>query len=122
MRVSRAARIVATMALASSSVFVRAQDSQAQNTFKLPDFTATQAMGNLPPGKIYQSGSKIRSERVPGLDTIYDAATNKEYHLYYRGYCIEMAAEKSTLVPSPLQLLFGAKVERIPEGTEVVDG
>jgi hypothetical protein len=110
------------MALVLSTVTSHAQVAHSQDTFELPAFTATQAMGSLPPGKVYHSGSNIRSERVPGLDTIYLAATDKEYHLYQRGYCIEMAAAKSTLVPSPLQLLFGTKVERTAVGTEVVEG
>jgi hypothetical protein len=105
------------IALASSSVISRAQT----DGWKLPDYSAMQGMGNMAPGKIYQSGSNVRAEPVPGLVTIYQSANNKVYNLYTSGYCIEMPAEKA-LTPNPLQLLFGTKVQRTPMGTGVIDG
>ena len=118
MLVSRVTRIAAVaFTLASLTVMSRAQSA----TWKLPDYSALQSMGNLPPGKVYQSGSNVRAEPAAGLVTIYQSSNNKVYNLYARGYCIEMPAEKA-LTPNPLQLLFGAKVERTPIGNAVVDG
>jgi hypothetical protein len=118
MFVSRVTRIAAVaITLASLPVISRAQSA----AWKLPDYSAMQSMGNLPPGKIYQSGSNVHAEPAPGLVTIYQSTNNKAYNLYARGYCIEMPAEKA-LTPNPLQLLFGTKVERTPIGNAVVDG
>jgi hypothetical protein len=118
MFVSRVARIASVaITLASVTIISRAQNA----AWKLPDYSAMQSMGNMPPGKVYQSGSNIRAEPVAGLVTIYQSAKNKVYNLYATGYCIEMPAEKA-LTPNPLQLLFGAKVERTPIGNAVVDG
>src|SRR5260370_6316366 len=116
MFVSRVARIAAAaITLASLTTISRAQSA----AWKLPDYSAMQSMGNMPPGKIYQSGSNIRAEPVAGLVTIYQSAKNKVYSLYATGYCIEMPAEKA-LTPNPLQLLFGGKLERTPIGKSLV--
>jgi hypothetical protein len=118
MPVSRVARLAAVaLTLASSTLISHAQSA----AWKLPDYSAMQSMGNLPPGKVYQSGSNVHAEPAPGLVTIYQSAKNKVYNVYARGYCIEMPAEKA-LTPNPLQLLFGAKVDRTPMGNAVVDG
>lgn len=110
------------LAIPTLAIGVLAFARDPNTRFALPDFSATQTMGNLPAGKVYVSDSNIRFERVPGLQTIYLSDTNKEYQLYHRGYCLVMPAEKSTLMPNPLQLLFGAKVERTEVGSETVDG
>ena len=113
-------KFAATTVLLSSAIFVHAQGSG--RSLNLPDFSATQEMGNMAPGKVYRSGPNFRAEPLPGLVVIYLAASNRVYNLYSRGNCIEMPPEKSTIVPTPLQLMIGTKVERTPGGTEVVDG
>jgi hypothetical protein len=110
----------AVVAFTSCAIAAHAQDSGSSRIF--PDFSATQEMGNLVPGKVYQSGGNFRVELIPGLTVIYLAATNKVYDLFSRGNCIQVSPEKKTRLPIPLQFLTGAKVERTPVGTEVVDG
>ncbi len=119
MKLGKLALTSGTLLIVCSSLTF-AQDSAHSMNF--PDFSATQGMGNMGPGKVYQSGANFRAEPVPGLVVIYVAASNKLYNLYSRGNCIEMPPEKSTTVSTPLQLLVGTKVERTPAGTEVVDG
>ncbi len=121
MRLSRTiGKVAAVVVLASSAIVARAQDSGSSPNF--PDFSATQEMGNMAPGKVYQSGPNFRAEQAPGLVVIYLAASNKVYNVFSRGNCIEVPPEKATRVPVPLQLLTGTKVKRTPAGTEVVDG
>lgn len=113
-------KAAAVMVFASAAIAARAQDSGSSRIF--PDFSATQEMGNLAPGKVYQSGGNFRVELIPGFAVIYLAAGNKVYDLFSRGNCIQVSPEKETRLPIPLQLLTGTKVERTPVGTEVVDG
>jgi hypothetical protein len=119
MNLRKVALALGSITIISSSL-VRAQDSAHPPIF--PDFSATQGMGTVAPGKVYLSGENFRAEPVPGLVVIYLSASNKLYNIYSRGNCIVMPPEKSTIVPTPLQLLVGTKVERTPAGTEVVDG
>jgi hypothetical protein len=119
MNLGKVALALGSLTIASSSL-LQAQDSGRAPIF--PDFSARQGMGNMEPGKVYQSGANFRAEPMPGLVVIYVAANNKLYNVYSRGNCIEMPPEKSTTVTTPLQLLVGTKVERTPAGTEVVDG
>ncbi|MGA8538919.1 MAG: hypothetical protein WB566_05435 [Terriglobales bacterium] len=113
-------KAIAAAVVTSCAVAGRAQDSGTPRIF--PDFSATQEMGNLPPGRVYQSGSNFRVEQIPGLTVIYLAASNKVYDLFSRGNCIQLSPDKESRVPIPLQLLTGSKVERTPVGAEVVDG
>jgi hypothetical protein len=114
------ATAVVVLTSCACAIAARAQDSGSSRIF--PDFSATQEMGNLPPGKVYQSGSNFRVEEIPGFTVIYLAAAYKAYDLFSRGNCIQVSPEKETRLPIPFQLLTGTKVERTAVGTEIVDG
>jgi hypothetical protein len=119
-------KIASVILLLSLSPVMLAQ--KVQTALKPPDFSATeliQAAGRpLPPMKIYRSGSNLRVERGPGFVNIYLLESDEAYELLDRAHaCIKMTADQRVdMFPSPLQLLFGAKVERTPAGTEVIDG
>jgi predicted acyl esterase len=76
--------------------------------------------------KIYRSGSNVRIERSAALSTLYMPGSSKVYNLttYPDGshQCVVMKPDQAKMVPSPLELLNGTKVQRSSSGAEVVDG
>jgi hypothetical protein len=102
----------------------------AEDAWKLPDFTATeslQARGRgLAPSKIYRSGTKFRVEIAPGLTTIYRPDDDLAYNLLQtdtpKPVCIQMKTRQITMLPRPMQLISGTKVERTDAGTEEFEG
>lgn len=120
-------KVAAPAILLSFTLFVHAQDSE--NPLSLPDFSATQALQTAKQPmntKVYRSGSSVRIERSAALSTLYVPASSKVYNLttYPDGshQCVVMKPEQAKMVPSPLELLNGTKVQRNASGTEVVDG
>jgi hypothetical protein len=106
-----------------------AQKSAA--AFNFPDFTAIQKIG---PGggrrplvmKVYFSGSTVRVELSPKIINLFVTSTGKVYRI--ETYpdkvtsCVSMRRDQLGFMASPLEMLQGAKVERTPAGSDVVDG
>jgi len=98
--------------------------------WRLPDFTATEAIeslgGRIPTSKIYHAESKFRVEPTPGFATIYLPAVNRIYRIFStdqpNSICISEDMNKAATLRSPIQDLSGVKLERTDAGTEVVDG
>src|SRR5580698_4226372 len=117
-------KIVATMALILSTTLLHAQNNVTPWDF--PDFSATQVLlANVEiPMKVNRAGTNVRMERSAAWSTLY--TPSKIYNLtsYPDGsrQCVVMRPEQVKMLPSPLELLNGAKVERTPVGKEVVEG
>ena len=102
----------------------------AEDVWKLPDFTATEYLQSrgrgVPPSKIYRSGTKFRIEFAPGLASIYRPDDDLAYNLLQtntpKPVCVQMKTREVTMLPSPMQLISGAKVERTDAGTEEFEG
>jgi len=102
----------------------------AEDAWKLPDFTATEYLQTrgrgVPPSQIYRSGTKFRTEFAPGLATIYRPDDDLAYNLLQtdtpKPVCVQMKTRQVTMLPSPMQLISGAKVERTDAGTEEFEG
>lgn len=120
-------RIAAQIALIMFAIAVRAQEPE--NPWNFPDFSATQAIqtGKYEiPMKVYLSGSNVRAQRSSTLASLFTTANLKVYNLveYPDGKrsCVMATEQQLMMVPSPLELLFGSKAKRSPEGSEVVEG
>src|SRR5271170_3009112 len=118
----RLSRIAVLMALITSVILVCAQESE--NPWNFPDFSATQAIqtGQYEiPMKVYRSGSNVRAEMSPTLASLYITTSLKVYNLvaYPDGKrsCVVASEQQLMMVPSPLELLFGSKAKRTPEGS-----
>jgi hypothetical protein len=102
----------------------------AEDAWKLPDFTATEHLqsrgSGMPPSKIYRSGTKFRIDLAPGLVTIYRPDDDLAYNLLQtntpKPVCIQMKTRQVTMLPRPMQLISGTKVERTDAGTEEFEG
>jgi hypothetical protein len=102
----------------------------AEDAWKLPDFTATEYLQNrgrgVPPSQIYRSGTRFRIEFAPGLATIYRPDDDVAYNLFHtntpKPVCVQLKTRQVTMLPSPMQLVSGAKVERTDAGTEEFEG
>ncbi len=99
--------------------------------FNFPDFTAIQKIG--PAGgarplimKVYFSGSTVRVELTPKIIDLFVTSTGKVYRIETfpdkTTSCVSMRRDETGFMASPLEMLQGAKVERTPAGTDVVDG
>lgn len=128
MRLSRKIRLVVSiLALGASAGFVRAQESA--ESVNIPDFTAIQLLGmkgKALPEKVYQSGSSVRVEVSPAIAVLYITSSKMVYRLTVypdkKKECVSMTREKATGLPSPLELLQGANVQRTPAGSEEMEG
>lgn len=95
---------------------------------KLPDFSATEVRGggsHQMAWKIYHSGNMLRLDMSPAAAAIFEPAADKVYHLLIlpdKTTCIEMPANKSQVIPSPLETVFNGKMEITPAGGETIDG
>jgi hypothetical protein len=115
---------------AITSLVVPTAFGQAQDAPKLPDFSAkefVQVMGsNIPPSKVYLSGTKFRIDYAPGYATIYLPEKDRAYNLLFvdtpHATCVEMKTNQIHMLPSPLQLASRSKVERTDAGTEEIEG
>lgn len=104
--------------------------ARAADAWKLPDFTATEHLQTrgrgVPPSKIYRSGTKFRIEFAPGLATIYRPDDDLAYNLFHTDtphpVCIQMKTRQVTMIPSPMQLISGARVKRTEVGAEQFEG
>ncbi len=102
----------------------------AEDVWKLPDFTAMEHLqtrgSGVPPAMIYRSGTKFRIEIAPGHASIYRPDDNLAYNLFHtdtpKPACVQMKMQQVTMLPSPMQLISGAKVERTNAGTEEFEG
>jgi hypothetical protein len=116
--------------LAASAVLLVSAVGLAEDAWKLPDFTATEHLQTrgrgVPPSKIYRSGTKFRIEFAPGLATIYRPDDDLAYNLFHtntpKPVCVQMKTHQVTMLPSPMQLISGAKVERTDAGSGEFEG
>ena len=119
--------VAAVMVLVASVAPTRAQNGVVPWDF--PDFSATQVFPFATYDmtmKVYRSGPSVRMERSPAWSTLYMPVTGKIYNLttYPDGShkCVVLRPDQVKMLPSPLELLNGNKVERTSAGTEVVEG
>ncbi len=117
-------KVLAVMALALSATLMRAQNDVVPWDF--PDFSATQVLqSNVDiPMKVYRSGTSVRMVRNGAWTTLYTPFKIYNLTSYPDGshQCVVLRPEQVKMLPSPLELLDGTKVERTPAGTEVVEG
>lgn len=121
-------RRLLTMALAM--LLVPGTSGQAPDAWKLPDFTAMEHLQfrgrSTAPSKIYRSGTKFRIEFAPSLASVYVPEKDRAYNLFNidtaKPTCVEMKTNQVTMLPSPMQLISGIKVERTGAGTEEFEG
>jgi hypothetical protein len=127
--------LVACVNISAAQEPAKAEDSaSAQKSvapFSFPDFTAIQKIG---PGggqrplmmKVYFSGSTVRVELSPKIINLFVTSTAKVYRIETFPdkvtSCVSMRRDQVGFMASPLEMLQGAKVERTPAGTDVVDG
>jgi hypothetical protein len=127
----RSSLIAATLAVlifaVTSPTLLRAQSNAAPWNF--PDFTATQIikMKNFDvPNKVYRSGSSVYLVETAASSFLFMPSISKVYN--FTTYpdnshqCVVMRTDQAKMMPSPLDLLNGPKVERTPAGSEVVEG
>jgi hypothetical protein len=63
----------------------------------------------LPPWKVYKSGTNFRIEKEPGQSTVYMPATNKVYDTFaHPAFCMQLDMDKAKTLSSPLQQAPGA--------------
>lgn len=117
-------RILMTAFMLASSAL-----AHGQNSWSFPDFSATQVFESLKAPvamKVYLSGSSVRVERSAALSTLYVTSQSKVYNLTtypdQSHQCVVMRPEQARMLPSPLELIQGSDLKRIPAGTEVVEG
>lgn len=118
-------KLAAILALA-----LPATGAAAQDVWGLPDsFSATQisqlppTAPQMPPWKIYKSGTNFRTENEPGQSTIYLPGSNKIYDAHQNGaVCAELPMDKTPTLRSPLQQDPGVTIKKKPVGTEVFEG
>jgi hypothetical protein len=114
--------IISLFGLAPSSLF-------AQNGWAIPDFSATQVFQSRRADlsmKVYRYGSNVRVERSGAMSTLYVTAKAKIYNLTtypdQTHQCVSMNPGQARMLPSPLELIQGKVVKRIPGGSEMVEG
>src|SRR5215469_1202632 len=102
---------------------------KAQDSWKFPDFTATQVFQSRRADltmKVYRSGARVRVERSAAISTLYVPANRKVYNLTTypdkSHQCVSMNPDQARMLPSPLELIQGRIVKRSAAGTETVEG
>ncbi len=110
-----------------------ADSSPAQKSsepFNFPDFSAIQRIATrgapkLLLMKVYVSGSNVRLEQSPKIVNLFLTSTAKVYKIVTNPdkttSCVVMRRDQHGFMTTPMEMLQGAKVERTPAGTEVVD-
>lgn len=117
--------VAAAIVLASTVTLMCAQNGVVAWDF--PDFSATQVFHFATYDmtmKVYRSGSSVRMERSAAWSTLYTPFKIYNLTSYPDGshQCVVLRPDQVRMMPSPLELLNGTKVERTPAGTEVVEG
>jgi len=117
--------VAAVVVLASSVTLMCAQNGVVPWDF--PDFSATQVFHFATYDmsmKVYRSGSGVRMERSAAWSTLYTPFKIYNLTTYPDGshQCVVLRPDQVKMLPSPLELLNGTKVERTPAGKEVVEG
>ncbi len=98
--------------------------------FSFPDFTAIQKIATRGPrpllAKVYSSGSTVRVDVSPKVVNLFITSTGKVYKMATfpdkTSSCFVMRRDQHGFMVSPFEMLQGAKVERTPAGTDIVDG
>ncbi len=117
--------VAAAVILASSVTLMCAQNDVVAWDF--PDFSATQVFHFATYDmsmKVYRSGSSVRMERSAAWSTLYTPFKIYNLTSYPDGshQCVVLRPDQVKMLPSPLELLNGTKVERTPADKEVVEG
>jgi hypothetical protein len=112
---------------AASSIALHAEEPSASWAF--PDFSAVEVFEfpRFPPMKIYRLGLRVRTDRTPIIATLYAPLEGKVFDLTTHPdgsrHCVSQKADATgTVMPNPLQALFGSRVKRISEGRETMEG
>src|SRR5579872_4180113 len=112
--------------LAAAAAIATASAAIPEDSFVLPDFSATEVAhvrGREIAYRIYHSGSNFRVDLSPELAMLYMPARDAVYRLMFKStQCIETKGVRPRPVSGPLQLLSESKVKRTPIGTEVAEG
>jgi hypothetical protein len=104
---------------------------KSSEPFNFPDFTAIQKIATRGgPGtllmKVYFSGSTVRVEQTSKIVNLFVTSTGKVYKMVTypdkTTSCVVMRRDQRGFMVSPFEMLQGAKVERTPAGTDVIDG
>lgn len=104
---------------------------KSSEPFSFPDFTAIQKIATRGgPGtllmKVYFSGSTVRVDVSPKITNLFVTSAGKVYKIVTSpdktSSCVVMKRDQQGFMTSPFEMLQGAKVERTPAGTDVVDG
>jgi hypothetical protein len=104
---------------------------KSSEPFSFPDFTAIQKIATRGgPGtllmKVYFSGSTVRVDVSPKITNLFVTSAGKVYKMVTApdktSSCVVMTRDQRGFMTSPFERLQGAKVERTPAGTDVVDG
>jgi hypothetical protein len=100
--------------------------------FNFPDFTAVQNIATRRGGpgqllmNVYFSGSTVRVDVSPKITNLFVTSAGKVYKMVTgpdkTSSCVVMKRDQHGFMTSPFEMLQGAKVERTPVGTDVVDG
>ena len=100
--------------------------------FNFPDFTAVQNIATRRGGpgqllmNVYFSGSTVRVDVSPKITNLFVTSAGKVYKMVTApdktSSCVVMKRDQHGFMTSPFEMLQGAKVERTPVGTDVVDG
>jgi len=117
--------VAAAIVVVSSVTLMCAQNGVVPWDF--PDFSATQVFHFATYDmsmKVYRTGSSVRMERSAAWSTLYTPFKIYNLTTYPDGshQCVVLRPDQVKMLPSPLELLNGTKVERTPAGKEVVEG
>ncbi len=117
--------VAAAIVVVSSVTLICAQNDVVAWDF--PDFSAAQVFHFATYDmtmKVYRSGSSVRMERSAAWSTLYTPFKIYNLTSYPDGshQCVVLRPDQVKMLPSPLELLNGTKVERTPAGKEVVEG
>ncbi|HMD16650.1 MAG TPA: hypothetical protein VKH18_08285 [Terriglobales bacterium] len=119
-------KIAAVMALALTLSAALAHAQNEVVPWDFPDFSATQVLqANVDiPMKVNRAGTSVRMERSAAWSTLYTPFKIYNLTSYPDGshQCVVLRPEQVKMLPSPLELLNGTKVERTPAGTGVFEG
>jgi len=113
----------------ASIIFFLINCAFAQDSWRFPDFSATQVFQSRRADmamKVYRLESSVRVERSGSMSTLYAPASSKVYNLTvypdHSHQCVSMKPEQAKMLPSPLELIQGKILKRSMIGSDVVEG
>lgn len=101
----------------------------AQDGWKFPDFSATQVFQGRKADmamKVYFAAGSVRLDRSAAISTLYATNAGAVYSLTTypdnSHQCVAMKPEQAKMLPSPLELIQGRIIKRVPAGSAVIEG